>query len=132
MPMMQAMVERGNAQFTHAKVNSTDSDRPQPSDLVPGTKLQDAAANVRMATSAADVTMLTQFHKEAEGVGEAIRAVLYNNLMRPQGQRYGVQFGWAPGSYYEVSIWECPPNPSDPISKGGITIFVRTPYSGPK
>ena len=64
---------------------------------------------------------------------ETIRAVIYANLDRPAGeQRYSIQFAWAPGSDYELTIWETPADPKTAGSVGGITILLKTTVPPPK
>lgn len=120
MPMMQAMVERANQRFNRENIEAIQA---QSASLGAGT---DLAAGARALGIAADRREEEFLRSWPGGIKEAIRAAVYDALMRPSGP-LPVQFTWAPGYDYEVTVWEVAGTAE---SMGGMTIALKSPVPG--
>ncbi len=120
MPMMQAMVERANQRFNRENIKDVAARRDA---LAPGADLADGARALGVASDGREQEFLRSW---PAGVKEAIRAAVYSAVTRPEGP-LPVQFVWAPGYDFEVTVWEVAGTPE---SLGGMTIALRGPVPG--
>ncbi len=120
MPMMQAMVERANHRFNRENIESM---RKESASLAPG---EDLAAGARALGIAANGREEAFLRAWPPGIREAIRAAVYDALVRPDGP-LPVQFTWSPAYDYEVTVWEVAGTAE---SMGGMTIALKSPVPG--
>jgi hypothetical protein len=123
MPSFQAMSARASDVFGVSKVDVADETH-----FAPGTDLAATAESIGIAVNPQEKAVLAAI---PEGIKEALRAVLYKNLLRPKGKRFTVSFAWAPASDYELTVWEVGPASTIPNSRGGITVLLKTKVPPP-
>jgi hypothetical protein len=120
MPFMQAFVERLNSRF-----NSTNIANVDPSLLVQGKNVGDAAAGSATGTGAIQATPAERDYvmKNFSAADlEQLRRILHWAVT--QGPRVPVQFLWVPGASPDVEFWNVA---GTAASRGGISVLLRGP-----
>lgn len=113
MPVMQRMAVRFNQTFGE----TTDYGE----DFAPGTSIVESMQRLGVIESDAEASF---WQAIPGGILESMRALLHHNSQR-EGGPVSVTIAWMPGYDYELSVIEAP---GTPVSKGGITIILRTRY----
>ena len=116
MPSFQAIVEKANQVLNYESLKKGSLNKV---DFESGTSLSQAATRYNVADPTTHEPAVID--RLPVGTREALRALIYANLQRPDP--YGVTLAWAPGPDYELTIWETAPTAG---SRGGITVLIKT------
>jgi hypothetical protein len=116
MPSFQAIVEKANRVLSYESLKKGTLDK---ADFEPGASLSQAATHYDVADPTTHEPAVID--RLPLGTREALRALIYANLQRPEP--YGITLAWAPGPDYELTIWEAAPTAG---SRGGITVLIKT------
>ena len=68
-------------------------------------------------------TIVSAVDATPPGISEAMRALIFQNLTRPQ--RSLMTFAWAPGYDWELNVWE---SPGSGQTRPSITVLVKSRY----
>lgn len=123
MPSFQAMGARASDAFGPDKIETADETH-----FAPGKDLSSSADMAGIAKNPQDKAVLAAI---PGSIKEALRAAIYENLLRPKASRCTVLFAWAPAVDYELTIWEVSAASTIPGSRGGITILLKTKMPPP-
>jgi hypothetical protein len=115
MPAAQVMVERLNTYFNRSNIGNL---RPEQFDE--GTNLVALAKEIGVVSNGVEEDVLSSI---PDGTMEAVRALIRHNLQR--ATPLAIQFVWAPGYDYEITVWEAA---GTSVSPGGISVQIRTRY----
>jgi len=113
MPVMQRMAVRFNQTFGESESYGDD--------FAPGSSLVESMQTLGVVESEAEAGF---WRAIPGGMQEAMRSLLHHNGQR-EGGPVSVTIAWLPAYDYELTVIEAP---GTPVSKGGITILLRTRY----
>lgn len=89
--------------------------------FAPGTSMADTMERLGIVQSEAEAEF---WRAIPGGIQESLRALMHHNGQR-EGGPVAVTIAWLPGYDYELTVIEAP---GTPVSKGGITVLLRTRY----
>ncbi len=115
MPAAQIIAERMSSQFNRDNIGDLD-----PAQFAEGCDLVELAQQKGVVRNGLEAAVLGGI---PAGTLEMLRALFCHNLQR--ATPLAIQFIWAPGYDFEVTVWEAA---GTPVSPGGISVQIRTRY----